>query len=264
MSLCKARQILRAICIAIILVYAIRFVYLSVLRTNLSISSNKIPPDEVTLMSQEQSNQIIAMWKQMASGQSQEQPVDTQQGSFVQPEPAKPSDQPQGAKAGVIYKYTDTNGMIMMVDDLDKVPQKYRKRMQVSGGTYGQQRTAVKVLNNQIWVPVTLTHRGRSASTWLLLDTGATTTSISPALAQRLGIQSAETIGGMATLADGRVVQTANVMVNQVTVGPKSKQSLNVQIMPRTNGEETGLLGMNFLGDFPHTIETGAGIIRWQ
>jgi len=263
MNIDKARQILRGICIAVILVYAIRFIYLSSLRTNQAMGNSKSSPGEVTLMSKKRSNQIIAMWKQMATEQSQEQPPYSPN-SIVPPEPVKPPGQTQGAKVGSIYKYTDESGMIVMVDDLDKVPKKYRNKMQVTGGNSGQQRTTIKVVNNQVWVPVTISHRGRSASTWLLLDTGATNTSISPALAQRLGIQPAETVGGSATLADGRVVQTATVVVDQVTVGPKSKQSLNVQIIPRANGEETGLLGMNFLGDFPHMIETGAGIIRWQ
>jgi hypothetical protein len=204
---CKARQILWTICIAIILVYAVRFIYLSALRKEQAIGNSKNSPGEVTLMSKERSNQIIAMWKQMASGQSQEQPPDTPN-SIVQPEPVKPPDQIQGAKVGSIYKYADDSGMIVMVDDLDKVPQKYRNKMQVTGGNSGQQRTTIKVVNNQVWVPVTITHRGRSASTWLLLDTGATNTSISPALAQRLGIQPAETVGGSATLADGRVVHS--------------------------------------------------------
>ena len=45
---------------------------------------------------------------------------------------------------------------------------------------------------------------------------------------------------------------------------PKVKRDLNLQIMPRSGNEETGLLGMNFLGEFPHIIEAKAGIIRWQ
>lgn len=34
--------------------------------------------------------------------------------------------------------------------------------------------------------------------------------------------------------------------------------------MPRAGSEETGLLGMDFLGDFPHVIDTKTGVIRWQ
>ena len=159
MNLNKARQIIRGLCIAIILVYAIRFIYLSAIRTDQTIGNSKSSPGEVTLMSKERSNQIIAQWKQMATEQSQEQPLDTQS-SIVQPEPVKPPGQIQSAKVGSIFKYTDESGMIVMVDDLDKVPQKYRNKMQVTGGNYGQQRTTIKVVNNQVWVPVTITYRG--------------------------------------------------------------------------------------------------------
>ncbi|RII29767.1 MAG: hypothetical protein CXR30_10660 [Geobacter sp.] len=136
--------------------------------------------------------------------------------------------------------------------------------MKMSPGVYGQQRTMVRVHNNQIWVPVTFVHKGRTVTALLLLDTGATSTSISPALARRLDVQAAETTVGAASLADGRVVRTAHVVVENATVGPKAKRNLNVQIMPRAGNEETGLLGMDFLGDFPHVIETKAGVIRWQ
>lgn len=165
---------------------------------------------------------------------------------------------------GSVYQYVDASGMIVMVDDLDKVPAKYRAKMKTSSGMYGQQRTAVKVQNNQIWVPVVFGHKGRTITAWLLLDTGATNTSISPALARRLGVQAAETTGGKARLADGSMVQTSHVVVDHVTVGPKVKRDLNVLIMPRSGNEETGLLGMNFLGEFPYIIEARAGIIRWQ
>ncbi|MDD2734214.1 MAG: retropepsin-like aspartic protease [Desulfuromonadaceae bacterium] len=112
--------------------------------------------------------------------------------------------------------------------------------------------------------PLTIAHKGRTVTTLLLLDTGATNTSISPALARRLGVQTTETTGGKARLADGSMVQTAHVVVDSVTVGPKAKRYLTVQIIPRSGNEETGLLGMNFLGDFPHIIEARAGTIRWQ
>ncbi len=167
-------------------------------------------------------------------------------------------------ETGSVYQYIDSSGMVVMVDNLEKVPVKYRATMKTSSGAYGQQRTAVRVLNNQIWVPVTITHRERTVRTWFLLDTGATNTSISPALARRLGVQYAETTGGKAMLADGSMVQTAHVVVDQVTVGPKAKRYVNVQIMPRSGNEETGLLGMNFLGDFPYIVEARAGSIRWQ
>ena len=227
----------------------------------------KIGPREPSLetMSKEQYAEVLALAKQQ-NAQRQD----------TSPEPAiqiaAPKEQVTEQRApstktkepGSIYQYIDTSGMVVMVDDLEKVPVKYRAKMKTSSSMYGQQRTAVKMINNQIWVPVTLGHKGRMVTTWLLLDTGATNTSISPALAQRLGIQAADTNSGKATLADGRMVQTAHVVIDHVTTGPKVKRDLNVQILPRAGDEETGLLGMNFLSEFPHIVDTKAGIIRWQ
>ena len=219
------------------------------------------PEPHSQAMSQEQGADVLALWRQQnpqntAPAPRQDMPV------------AAPPEQGNGLvpanEPGTVYQYTDASGMIVMVDDLGKVPMKFRAKMKMSSGVYGQQRTIVKVHNNQIWVPVTFAHKGRTVAALLLLDTGATNTSISPALARRLDIQAAETTGGAANLADGSVVRTAYVVVENTTVGPKAKRSLNVQIMPRAGNEETGLLGMDFLGDFPHIIEAKSGVIRWQ
>ncbi len=224
-----------------------------------------IPETHSQAMSQEQSADVLALWRQQSSQKTapapeQDMPL------------AAPSEQTVGQggglvpanEPGTVYQYTDASGMIVMVDDLEKVPVKYRAKMKKSSGMYGQQRTIVKVHNNQIWVPVTFAHKGRTVTALLLLDTGATNTSISPALARRLDVQAAETTGGAASLADGSVVRTVYVVVENATVGPKAKRNLNVQIMPRAGSEETGLLGMDFLGDFPHVIDTKTGVIRWQ
>lgn len=246
-------------------IIAFLFVLLKADITNMIFGKIGAPEPHITTMTQEQYAEVIALSKQQ-NAQNQD----------ATPEPPNPIAAPmqqeieqntglaQTKEKGLVYQYIDANGMIVMVDDLDKVPAKYRSKMKTSSGMYGLQRTAVKVQNNQIWVPVTFGYKGRTVSTWLLLDTGASNTSISPALARRIGIQTADTTSGNASLADGRMVQTAHVVVDHVTVGPKVKRDLNVQIMPRAGDEETGLLGMDFLGEFPHIVEARTGIIRWQ
>jgi len=220
---------------------------------------------QLKTMTKEQYAEVLALSKQQNS-----EKLDTIIGSAKHvPSPMQQVIEQRIAPAtkqesGLVYQFVDTSGMIVMVDDLEKVPVRYRAKMKTSSGVYGQQRTAVNVQNNQIWVPVTLGHKGRTITASLLLDTGATNTSISPALARRLGIQSTETTSGKARLADGSFVQTSHVVVDIVTVGPKLKRNVDVQIMPRSGDEETGLLGVNFLGDFPYLIEAKAGIIRWQ
>ena len=244
---------------------ALFYVLLKIDFTRLVFGQIGVQEPPMRTMTKEQYAEVIALAKQQNVEKQ-----DTASGPENQVEP--PIQRVDGQRitsvqineTGSVYQYIDAGGMIVMVDDLEKVAVKFRSTMKTSSGMYGQQRTAVRVLNNQIWVPVTIAHKGRAVSTWLLLDTGATNTSISPALARRLGVQTTETTGGKVRLADGSMVQAAYVVVDHVTVGPKAKRNLNVQIMPRSGEEETGLLGMNFLGDFPHIIEARAGTIRWQ
>lgn len=251
--------------LVIICIIALLYSFIKVDLTNIVFGKIGTPEHSNKAMSNAQIADIMALWqqqnseKQSAAFGPDKQIVEPMQ----QVEKNRPVLPPTN-ELGSVFKYIDSNGMIVMVDDLNKVPAKYRSKMKTSSSIYGQQRTTVKVLNNQIWVPVTFGHKGGGATAWLLLDTGATNTSISPALARRLGVHPADTTRGNAKLADGRMVQTAHVVVDQVTVGPKVKRYLNVQIMPRAGNEETGLLGMNFLEEFPYIVEARAGTIRWQ
>jgi clan AA aspartic protease (TIGR02281 family) len=244
---------------------ALLFLFMKVDLTAMVFGKIGVQEPPVKSMTQAQYAEVLALAKQQKSEQQNGiAGPDTQIAVPMQKEADQQITPAPKNEPGSVYQYIDSSGMIVMVDDLDKVPTKYRAKMKVSSGTYGQQRTAVKVQNNQVWVPVTIAHNGRTVTTLLLLDTGATNTSISPALARRLGVQTTETTGGKARLADGSMVQTAHVVVDSVTVGPKAMRYVNVQIIPRSGNEETGLLGMNFLGDFPHIIEARAGTIRWQ
>jgi tetratricopeptide (TPR) repeat protein len=127
--------------------------------------------------------------------------------------------------------------------------------------TNEERRTTVKVENRQVWVPVTFEHKGRTVSTWLLMDTGATSTLIPAALARQLGVVPGETTVGRGVLADGSVVRTDNVVLDQVRVGPKEKRNLKVNII---SSAEVGLLGLDFLGEFLYIVDTKKGVIHWQ
>jgi clan AA aspartic protease (TIGR02281 family) len=166
------------------------------------------------------------------------------------------------------FQYTDRDGTVVMVDDESKIPRKYRKQTRTTKADPGgeSKTTAVRVKNNQVLVPVRISYRNTTVDAWLLLDTGATTTVISTDLAERLGIKPASTQHRLAQVADGRVVQTFRTRVDNIAVGPKSKHSAEVSIVP-SNGPDMGfdgLLGMNFLGDFPHRLDVNSQLIEWQ
>ncbi len=211
-------------------------------------------PNITETMSKEQYAEVRELWKKQYA--QTVQPIKIQE---IQKEEIKPTIEqyPQGT----IFQYKDVNGVSVMVDSLENVPSHYRQNMKVSGGSYGQQRTPVEVVNNQIYVPVSISYQGRTVTARLLLDTGATGITVSPAIAQRLGVRT--TSQGMATLADGRHVQTAYFDCDRVTVGVKTKVMSKIAVMPRNGTEETGLLGMSFLSDFPHTIDVKAKVVRW-
>jgi clan AA aspartic protease (TIGR02281 family) len=166
-----------------------------------------------------------------------------------------------------LFQYTDDNGTTVMVDDEGKIPAKFRKKLKASKSSSGGSRiTAVRVRNNRVYVPVQITYRSRVMDTWMLLDTGASTTVITASLADRLGIGSASTERGMAQIADGSVIQTQRTRVDHIAVGPKLKNFIEISIVP-SNGpisDYDGLLGMNFLGDFRYHLDINNQTIEWQ
>lgn len=171
---------------------------------------------------------------------------------------------PENISAEAIYRFTDDNGIIVMVNDLEKVPNRFRVNMEVLKSD-SSKVTAVMIRdNNKVFVPVTIGYHGKMITIPLLIDTGATGITISPAIAQRLGIALETTTQGSAIMADGRKIIHYNAVADFVAVGPKKKGALQVHIMPNENSEATGLLGMSFLADFPHMIDVKSSVIKWM
>lgn len=191
---------------------------------------------------------------------------------------------------GTFYKYTDENGVVAIVNDVEKVPSRYRANMKVSAPSgykgspvltnyvpavvtelpkaattaSGVSQTAVVVKGNRLYAPVTIGYRGRMVTTYLIVDTGASDISISQEVAQQLGIKQEAGRESIITVANGSTVASYNAIADFVAVGSKSKKSLIMHVMPPSGSGESGLLGMSFLGDFPHMIDTKAQVIKWM
>lgn len=167
-----------------------------------------------------------------------------------------------------LFQYTDDNGTVVMVDDEGKIPAKHRKQTRASRSTPGEGAglTTVRVRNNRVYVPVQITYRSRVIDTWMLLDTGASTTMITASLADRLGIGSANAEKGVAQVADGRLIQTLRTRVDHIAVGPKLKNFVEISIVPASGpiSDFDGLLGMNFLGDFRYNLDLNGQVIEWR
>lgn len=84
-----------------------------------------------------------------------------------------------------------------------------------------------------------------------ILDTGATHTVFSQALASRLGLNLSGIKQVKSVLADGRYVFFTPVTLNTVAVGAAVEKNVEALVMPEPPGNGVdGLLGMTFLGNY--------------
>jgi predicted aspartyl protease len=100
----------------------------------------------------------------------------------------------------------------------------------------------------------------------LLLDTGASITSITEALAGRLGIDPKSTRAVSMGLADGRMIDIQVTKVDAVGVGSRMKFSFEIAVLPDSGNrqEHDGYLGVDFLRNFPYLVDFQNNLIRWQ
>lgn len=124
-------------------------------------------------------------------------------------------------------------------------------------------RTRVHISNNQILVPVTLNFENNVVTTTLLLDTGANTTVINDSVAAQLKINGGEK--SLARVAGGGIIKTRTIKLKSIKVGPKKLTSKTIMVMGYEGSSERykGLLGLDFLSHFKHTIDYDKHYINW-
>jgi len=134
-----------------------------------------------------------------------------------------------------------------------------------AGGATEGNLTAVDIKGNTVLVPVTLAIAGQTAQASLVLDTGASMTTITPGLAARLGIRLDQAPVGRMQVADGRMVEARAVRLDRVTAGPHSKAGMVVVVVEQRGAELQfdGLLGMDFLRDLHYRVDFKHKVINW-
>ncbi len=125
------------------------------------------------------------------------------------------------------------------------------------------QQTRIVLQGNVILVPATLIYGGRQIDTQLVLDTGASSTVLHAPLAERLGIE--PQINTKIRVASGEMINAQAVNMDTIRVGPHTMQGMRTLII-RHQGPPTphqGLLGLNFLSQYPYSIDMRAKVINW-
>ncbi|MBU5638485.1 retroviral-like aspartic protease family protein [Geomonas sp. Red69] len=148
----------------------------------------------------------------------------------------------------------------------EQLPQRQeRVPANVTATANGDNVTKVRVVDNQVLVPVTVRHGGQAVRLELVLDTGATRTALHESVAGRLPIDLRSAGNAQAELADGRVIRSKIVRIDSLVVGPHAHPSMEVELISYGGGAgiHDGLLGMDFLRRHRYQLDMEHELIRW-
>lgn len=177
---------------------------------------------------------------------------------------------PAGAQ---LYRWTDDGGETHFGQGPASVPERYRNRASIVGSVdpphapVGPTEAAISGGGTRIpFAPgrpimVTATINGRGAAQ-LILDTGASRTTISPAALMGIGVSYRDApkiqIRGVTGTASAYLVTLESLDVAGARVGPLPVISHDAQL---GHGVQ-GLLGRDFLGYFRVTIDNARGVVE--
>ena len=200
------------------------------------------------------------------------------------------------------YRYTNKDGQSVFVDDEAKIPPEYRKDQKIYLEKYDhlseeertlrkaldfqtektrrdleQQReeerarkeylqrlrTQVIINNNQVLVPVTLGYEGAENTALLVLDTGATITTLHRPVISKLYIT--EIQKGKMRVAGGSIIGVDVVKLDYIRVGPITRTGIRAGVIEHqgTPVKHNGMLGMNFLRGLKYSIDFENKFIEW-
>jgi clan AA aspartic protease (TIGR02281 family) len=165
---------------------------------------------------------------------------------------------------GEIYQYEDDSGTTHFVDDPGRIPRKYLKKQRIHGevGDDTMSRvTRVSINGNQVLVPVRLSYKGREVQAVFILDTGASSCTINPSLADRLQINPSDAGRALARTVGGGVYMVGHTKLDYIVAGPNRKYDVEVSVIQSPQAD--GLLGMNFLRELRYHVDFNTSTIRW-
>jgi predicted aspartyl protease len=186
--------------------------------------------------------------------------------SNVSSDPVSPQEPknitPQNLPEDTVYCWTDKNGIKNFSDTPPAQVETFEIKKIPSDRDAKDTRVLIK--ENQVLVPVILGYGGKEVSTYLLLDTGATTTMIKRKIVRMLHMKSLTP--GTSRVADGRSVPSDLGNLDYIIVGPHKIPNFEISVMDYQGApvQHQGLLGMNFLREVNYRIDFRRGLISWE
>lgn len=161
---------------------------------------------------------------------------------------------------GKIHYWTDENGTVRATNT--GIPDNVSSFYVIDEINTFNKRTPVRIKNNSIYIPVTLSNNGTTITTEMLLDTGCSSTVINYKLAKRLKLKKLHSVKSIA--ADGRIIHGKKAKIDFIKVGPYSEQNLKISYQKHAGSANKGLLGMDFLKKHPFSIDFENKNVIWE
>jgi clan AA aspartic protease (TIGR02281 family) len=174
---------------------------------------------------------------------------------------------PDAARPAEMIRWVDDQGVVHFTDSLKNIPEKFRsevtrlKTSRPAPAPIPDDKALVK-FQKQGELMVVQALLNEKAAAKFVVDTGASYTTISQAMAKQLGLnlENASTVISLQT-ANG-VIEAPLVSVGSLEVGGFALKDLTVvvhDVFPDPN--IAGLLGLNFLSQFHLGIDSKNGIL---
>ena len=142
---------------------------------------------------------------------------------------------------------------------------KKRKQEQIAKEKHFKSlQTKVIIDRNRVIVPVKLYYKGNLVETQLLLDTGASVTTLHQKIADQLKITQSK--DAEAKVISGKVLSFQITRLDYIKVGRLKLENALVGIIKHQGPSvgHNGLLGMNFLRHFDYSIDFENQVINWK
>jgi len=140
------------------------------------------------------------------------------------------------------------------------------KRMGETVVSGGDEPTKVKIRGNTVLVPVTLANGGHEVDAHLILDTGASRTTIHNDVADQLSINLSKERTAKVQIVGGAVIEARVIRINRLTVGPHTKRNWDILVVPYKGSaaKYDGLLGMDVLRGLKYRVDFKKQVIVWE